>query len=315
MSCPRRPGSTPSSACGWSRLLALAAFVAATVVVWAAAPPAPAQVVLGFGDQAESMFSDHRWTALGFREVRRLVEWDTFKDPRKTAELDSWLRAAQLAGVRPLIAFDRSWTSARPRQLPTRAQYKHLVRTFRAQYPWVRQFSPWNEANMSVQPTYRHPRAAAAFYRILRRECPGCTVTSPVILPTSNAARWVARFRRLLNAPLPRIWAVNDYGDFNRGTDTLLRRMKRLLPGRIWVTETGGWVRFGRRLRHDERRASRAYRVIFRMLDRHRHRVKRWYFYQWHERPHDPYWDSGLIAFDGRPRLAYRVLRNGLRLR
>jgi hypothetical protein len=290
-------------------LIAAALLAALCLAAPASAAPKP---VFGFGDQSASMFKDPRWSALRLRDTRLLVSWDTFSDPWKATQLQQWMTAAHAAGVRPLVAFDRSFTRVHRRVLPTPAQYVQLVRTFRAHYPWVRQFTPWNEANHQVQPTYRKPGAAARFYLLLKQECRGCTVTSPVILPAKNAKRWVARFKRAVKVPV-RLWSVNDYGDFNRGTDTLLRGMLKILPGQLWVTETGGWVRFKPYLKHDERRAARAYKVILAMARQHSKRVRRWYLYQWKERPHDPVWDSGLIRANGRVRPAYGVLLKGLR--
>lgn len=307
-SSPRRSGRARRG----RRLALVLATLCATLApaVPAVAHPRP---VFGFGDQSASMFRDARWKALHIRQTRVMVAWDVFEIPWKAEQLREWMAAARAARVRPLVTFDRSFIPERRRMMPSKRRYLRLVRTFHRRYRWVRQFTPWNEANHKDQPTYRRPKRAAWMYRTLKRECRHCTVTSPVILPgAANTRRWVTKFRRAVHRRV-RLWAVNDYGDFNRGTDKLLRGLERMLPGHLWVTETGGWVRFKPRYRRNEHRAARATRLIFRLARVHRHRVRRWYFYQWRERRADPGWDSGIIRANGRARPAYRVLRRNLR--
>jgi len=259
------------------------------------------------------MFSDPLFTQLDIRDSRIVVEWDTFRSPSKTADLDAWMAAAQTAGVRPLVAIEHSWTPGRERLAPTPAQYTALVERLHARYPFVRNYSPWNEANHSSQPTYRKPALAATYWRLMRRACAGCTVTSPVYLDLAGASsrRWLAAFKRATGNRV-RLWALHGYGDLNRRTDRRLASTLTLLPGRVWVTEAAGWVAFGTAWGYDEARAARAIAYTFTLARRYRTKIARWYFYQWRGAPAGTRWDSGVLGVDGTPRPGYRALARGL---
>jgi len=291
-------------------LLALACLLALALAPAAAQAATP---VIGYGDQRAEMFSDPLFTSLGIRDSRVVVEWDTFRYPDKTARLDAWMAAARAARVRPLVAIEHSWTPGRERLAPTPAQYTGLIRRLRARYPEVRTFSPWNEANHASQPTARRPELAATYWRLMRRACPGCTVTSPVYLDlaTRSSARWLTAFKRATGGRV-RLWAIHGYGDLNRGRDRHLAALLKQLPGQVWVTEAAGWVAFGSGWRYDEARAARAISYTFTLAHRYRAKIARWYFYQWRGVPKGTRWDSGVIGVDGRPRPGYAALKAGL---
>jgi hypothetical protein len=293
-----------------SLLLALACLLALALAPAAAQAASP---VIGYGDQRAEMFSDPLFTSLGIRDSRVVVEWDTFRYPDKTARLDAWMAAAKAARVRPLVAIEHSWTPGRERLAPTPAQYTSLIRRLRARYPEVRTFSPWNEANHASQPTARRPALAATYWRLMRRACPGCTVTSPVYLDlaTRSSARWLAAFKKATGGRV-RLWAIHGYGDLNRGSDRHLAALLKQLPGQVWVTEAAGWVAFGSGWRYDEARAARAISYTFTLAHRYRVKIARWYFYQWRGVPKGTRWDSGVIGVDGRPRPGYDALQAGL---
>ena len=88
-------------------------------------------------------------------------------------------------------------------KLPSVRRYTAAVKAFRARYPWVREFSTWNEANLgSKQPTGRHPRRTAVFYRALKKQCRGCKIVAVELLVTSNwrMYRWIHAFRKRAGA-------------------------------------------------------------------------------------------------------------------
>jgi hypothetical protein len=231
----------------------------------------------------------------------------------KTAQLDAWMAAARAAGVRPLVAIEHSWTPGRQKLAPTPGQYATLIRQLRARYPEVRAFSPWNEANHVSQPTARRPQLAATYWRLMRRACPGCKVTSPVYLDlaTKASARWLAAFKKATGNRV-RLWAIHGYGDLNRHTDRHLAALLKKLPGQVWVTEAAGWVAFGQGWRYDETRAAGAIAYTFTLVRKYRSKITRWYFYQWRGAPMGARWDSGVVGLDGRPRPGYLALKRGL---
>jgi len=288
-------------------LVCLLALALAPAAAHAATP------VIGYGDQRTEMFSDPLFTGLGIRDSRVVVEWDTFSHPDKTARLDAWMAAARAAGVRPLVAIEHSWTPGRQKLAPTPAQYTALIRRLRARYPQARTFSPWNEANHSSQPTARRPDLAARYWRLMRAACPGCTVTSPVYLDlaTKSSARWLAAFKKATGGRV-RLWAIHGYGDLNRGTDRHLAALLKQLPGTVWVTEAAGWVAFGSGWSYDEARAARSIGYTFKLVQKYRAKITRWYFYQWRGGPKGTHWDSGVLGVDGKPRPGYTALKAGL---
>jgi hypothetical protein len=288
--------------------------VLALAVVPAAAHAA--KPIVGYGDQRAEMFADPLFTQLGIRDSRVAVEWDTFRFADKTARLDAWMVAARGAGVRPLVAIEHSWTAGRERLAPTPAQYTALVTQLRTRYPEVRTFSPWNEANHASQPTARRPELAARYWRLLRRACPGCTVTSPVYLDlaTRSSARWLAAFKKATGGRV-RLWAIHGYGDLNRGTDRHLAALLSQLAGQVWVTEAAGWVAFGSGWKYNEARAARSISYTFTLVRKYSRKITRWYFYQWRGVPKGARWDSGVLGVDGRPRPGYGALKAGLAAR
>ena len=58
---------------------------------------------------------------------------------------------------------------------PSKRAYKTAFKKFKAAYPWVKTYAPWNEANHVSQPTAKSPKRAAEYYDALR--------------PTARAAR------------------------------------------------------------------------------------------------------------------------------
>jgi hypothetical protein len=296
------------------RLRSLLLPVVCLVALALAPVSAHAKPIIGYGDQGAQMFSDPLFTNLKLRDARLTVEWDTFMFPQKIAQVDAWMAGARAAHVRPLVVIGRSWTPGRGRIAPTAGQYTTLVKTLRARYPQVRSFSPWNEANHRFQPTAHKPALAARYWQLMRQACRGCTVTSPVFLDlwTKQSYRWLAAFKKAAHNKV-RLWAIQGYSDLNRGNDRHLASLVRQLPGKVWVTEAGGWVVFGRGWKYNEARAARAITYTFKLVHKYSRKIQRWYFYQWRGTPRGTKWDTGLIGRNGRPRPGYYAFARGLR--
>ena len=103
--------------------------------------------VIGIADQKPGFLSDPTFLGLGVKHARVAVAWDALQTSWQVDELDAWMNAAKAAGVQPLVTFDHSRLPGRGHRYPTPAQYQAQVRAFRARYPWVRDFSAWNEPN------------------------------------------------------------------------------------------------------------------------------------------------------------------------
>ena len=226
-----------------------------------AALPAGAHAFqIGMSDQKLGMWQDPRFEQLGIRHVRLLVYYNLVLK-NDFSRYDAWMRQAHARGDDVLLTINQH-SSMSTRALPTLRQYRRVVRKLRARYPWVRTWAAWNEANHKKQPLFRKPRRAAQFYNVMREECRGCTIVAADVLDSSNMLPWLATFKRY--ARHPRIWGLHSYTDTNhfkplRATST--RALLRAVRGQVWLTETGGIVRFADRYhggKRAERRAARA---------------------------------------------------------
>jgi len=218
------------------------------------------------------------------------------------------LKKAQQAGVEPFVTFGHS--RVHPKKLPSVAEYRRAFKAFRKRYPAVRVYAPWNEINHASQPTHDQPKRAAEYYNVVQSSCDGCTVLAGDVLDQPGMTRYVKRYRRYL-VGAPSIWGLHNYADANRFRDSGLRALLDTVKGDVWLTETGGIVRFGRSFPQDEKRAARAVKYVLALANR-TPRVQRSYLYNWTGTPSSDRFDAGLIAPDGTTRPAYDVLREYL---
>jgi hypothetical protein len=279
------------------------------IVALFTAASADARYKVGISDQKAATFSHPNFGQLKIRYARLIVPWDFYRVGWELGQTDAWLGAARAHGVRPFVTFAHSWVS--PRRRPGARQFRRTVREFRKRYPWVREFAPWNEANHRSQPTYKRPRTAATYYNVLRKNCRGCTIVALDVLDQPGMTRYVRKFKRFARGR-PRIWGLHNYSDTNRYRSRGTRALLRVVRGSVWLTETGGVVKFADSFRYSEARAARATKYMFR-LARSNRRIKRLYIYCWWGEPRGARFDAGLVGPDGSPRRAYYVVKNKLR--
>lgn len=265
-------------------------------------------LVVGIGEQGAAMFGDPRFAKLSVKQARLVVAYDATRVGFERDLVDGWLAGARAAGVEPFVTFGHS--RVKPRKLPSAAEFRSAVRAFRKRYPDVRVYAPWNEINHASQPTSDAPRRAAEYYNVLREECRDCTVLAGDVLDQPGMGRYLEEYRRHLEGS-PDIWGLHNYADSNRFRDSGLRELLDTVEGDVWLTETGGIVRFGRSFPHDERRAARAIRYALRVARRF-DRVKRIYLYNWTGAKRDARFDSGLLGPDGKARPGYRAVREAV---
>ena len=268
---------------------------------------------VGISDQQSTTFEDPNFTVLRLRYARLVTPWDSIFT--ETGRLHAWMEAAYKAGIKPLIAFNHArgdLCPKRPCRAPSIARYTRAVRAFRKKYPWVTDYSAWNEANHSTQPTGKKPKLAAQYYNALRRVCKRCKVTAADVLDQNNMRRWLTEFRKHVRGK-PRLWGLHNYRDTNRFRDKGTSLLLKLVPGEVWLTETGGIVRFQTSsgdlaLPRSERRAKRAMEYVFRLGAKHHKRIKRAYIYQWRINFAGDRFDAGVVSPDGKPRPSYDVI-------
>jgi hypothetical protein len=293
------------------RLLSLSLLLSLALAVPASAK-AP---IIGIGDQNASMFSSSAFQKLGVRHSRLALAWDWYRDPHTVYLTDLWMQQAQAAGIQPLVAFNRNWRSNGHRKLPSLGLYRKSFRLVRERYPFVTDYSAWNEANHTTQPTSNNPHMAARYYNAMRKDCPTCTIVAADVLDSTDMVEWVKKFKRY--APSARIWGLHNYKDANdaKGTTRLLLKAVR---GQVWLTETGGILRLkpsdgsrgGRKSTKSQQ--ARAVQRVYQIAKSNR-RITRVYFYEWAKKKRNR-WDSAFVETNGKLRPSYHALKRGLRV-
>ncbi|MBA2644631.1 MAG: hypothetical protein H0U80_04230, partial [Solirubrobacterales bacterium] len=307
-----------------SRLLPFALALFSLLLVPSAAQ---AKLTVGISENQPSMFSEPLFQRLGAKHVRVVTSWNvmTSRDD-ELPRLAQYLQAAQSQGVQPLVTFEHARGDAgickrranRRKsvcRLPSAREYERNFKLFRAAFPSVKTFSPFNEVNHFTQPTWRNPRAAARFTDIARRNCKGCKIVVADILDAADSTRskrptfkktvrYVKAFRRALKSPRT-ICGVHNYSDVNRFRSTGTKAIIKALGCReIWLTETGGVYKFGS-FKASQSRQLRATKYMFTIARKNR-RIKRLYVYTFFGAVND--FDSGLVA-KGKPRRAYAEVK------
>jgi Glycosyl hydrolase catalytic core len=298
--------------------------LALVLVTLPAVAPAEARYRLGIGEEKPEMFANPAWHSLRLKHVRYLVPWDWQRSEQ--AAVAAFMTVARTHGQQVLVTFTarrgcydgRRYSLAPVCRAPSARAYRRAVRAFDDAYPWVRTYSAWNEVNHVSQPTFRSPRLAVRYYAVLRRmaRLRHFRVMAADVLDTSNLRRYLRAFLR--RAPgRPRLWGLHNYQDVNRRTSADTRAMLRLVRGRVWLTETGGVVKFGEsgQFPYSESRAAKRTRWMFRLADRYDRRrralqsiIARLYVYRWFGEPPGAHFDAGLVNPDGTPRRAYSVV-------
>jgi polysaccharide biosynthesis protein PslG len=304
-----------------TRASILAVLVLTAVVGASVATGASAKIVVGIGDQNEEMFADQSFQDLKFKRARVIVPYNVVSSRRNRRDLDAWLGAAKAAGVTPLVHFGAKAGSRCPRRpctLPNAAAFRGAFKAFRRRYPTVHDIGVFNEANQRSQPTFKNPKRAAQFFNVVRANCRGCRIVAADVLDDPNMVKWLTTFKRYAHGP--RIWGLHNYRDTNARPGQLLggtRRLLKTVRGQVWLTETGGIVKFklpnNRTLfRFNESRANTALKRMFRLARRYQSRIKRLYIYNWRAPLPSNRFDAGLLRHDGKPRAGYNTVKRNL---
>ena len=95
---------------------------------------------------------------------------------------------------------------------------------------------------------------------------------------------------------MPTLWGLHNYSDTHQLQSRRTRVILRAVHGQVWLTETGGVVRFAG-LKNDKgaglTRAARALSYMFRLASS-THRIKRLYIYSWRGGTARAIFDAGL---------------------
>jgi hypothetical protein len=301
------------------RLLPLAAVLLAAVF----AAPAQANFTVGIADQNAAMFDNKNFQALKVKRIRYLVAFDWYKQSWQRNEVDAFMKRARTAGADVLVHFTSKrgcynngrYSKRKSCRAPSVAKYKSAFKRFQRTYPWVKTYGAWNEGNHISQPTFNKPKLAAKYFLAARSLCRSCKIVAADVLDQSNMTSWLRKFMRY-DKGKARIWGLHNYGDVNRKRSSFTRELLRIAPGEVWLTETGGILKFGRQFPRSESRQARATKYMFKLVDQYdrrrsglKGRVTRLYNYQWTGAKRSARFDAGLVNANGTQRKAYRQFK------
>jgi hypothetical protein len=299
--------------------LMLSAFLAAPAVSNAA--------LYGFSEQQSEMFSNPLYQQLDKVKVARYIApFDVADDRtapagqhlRDRANFDRWLAGARASGDRVLVSFyhDRD----RPLKLPSTKRYTQAIKAFKKVYPDVVEISPYNEANRDARKDKRFAgpsaKQAASYYLAARKVFTGkkYKFVGLDVLDSTNiksTVKYIRSFQRYTRSKPNKIWGLHNYSDTNRFRNKGTRAVLAAVKGEVWLTETGGLVRFGRGFPYNEQRAAKALKYMF-TLAKSNKRIKRLYIYQWHGSEPGSTFDAGVVGVDGSARPSYDVIAGKL---
>jgi hypothetical protein len=159
--------------------------------------------------------------------------------------------------------------------------------------------------------------AAAKYYQALIRVCKGCTVIGLDVLDEAQIVktlRYISEFKREishLETVMPKIWGLHNYSDVNRLEGWRTRDLVKALGGQVWLTETGGLVKFEPSFpnRHGAglTRAAKVLKFMF-ALAGSVPQIKRLYVYDWSGGTSSTRFDAGLTNVNEQPRAGYVVV-------
>ena len=287
------------------------------------AAPAQANFRVGIADQDAAMFDNPNYQALDIKRIRYLVPYDWYKQDFQVAEITHFMNRAQADGAEVLVHFtakrgcytDGRYSKRVSCRAPSVRTYKKSFKRFRAAFPATDTFGVWNEGNHSSQPVARNPRLAAKYFLAARSACRSCELVAADVLDTRNMESWLAKFRRAAKGKA-RIFGLHNYGDVNRKRSSGTRRLLRVVPGQVWLTETGGILKFLPSFKRSESRQADRTKYMFRLVDKYdsrrsgmRSRITRLYNYQWTGVQRSARFDAGLVNPDGTARKAYKQFK------
>jgi hypothetical protein len=272
----------------------------------------------GIGDERAQMFSNPLYKQLHTQIVRYIAPYDAAMHTSYRDQAITFIREAEAAHEQVLVAFYHSEYT--PMQMPSVAAYQRDVQRFVKLFPNVRQYESWDEANRGYVPgEFTSPTAVevARYYQALIRVCKGCTVIGLDVLDAEKiepTLAYVAEFKRevyRLETVMPTIWGLHNYADVNHFEGWRTRELAKTLGGQVWLTETGGVVKFGGAFPNRNgaglTRAAKVLKFMF-ALAASVPRVKRLYIYNWNGGTSSTRFDAGLMNARGQPRAGYVVV-------
>ncbi len=279
--------------------------------------------LVGLGNQSAKMFSNPLYTQLHTKIVRYVAPYDAVAHPYSLDQAITFIHDAEADDEEVLVAFYHSEYT--PTKLPNLESYQRDVQRFIKLFPHVRVYEAWDESNRGNEPhLFSSPSASrtAQYYQELLRVCRGCTVIGLDVLDNpgiQGTLQYIAEFRQevgKLKTIMPSIWGLHNYSDVNRLEGWRTRDLVKALGGQVWLTETGGVVKFGTAFpnKHGSgiKRAAKVLKFVF-ALASSVPQIKRVYIYDWNGGTSSTRFDAGLTNAHEQPREGYVVVCKALR--
>jgi hypothetical protein len=278
---------------------------------------------VGIQDAAPQMFQSPLFKQLRTRITRYIAPYDAAVSKQDFYNARAYILNAQAQGIQVLVAFYHSRRGRSALKNPSVATYTKDVKLFVKDFPQIKYYQPWDEANRgNIRGLLASPSAsqAAAYYVALRKvlaKCRGCINVGLDVLDAQSirpTLTYISQFKsavRRLRAPLPSTWGLHNYSDTNRFSSSRTRAVLAAVPGNVWLTETGGIVNFPPSFPNKNgsgvSRASKALSFMFR-LAKSNPRIKRLYIFNWSAGNPNERFDAGLLDKSGKPRSGYLVV-------
>ena len=153
--------------------------------------------------------------------------------------------------------------------------------------------APGTRRNHRSQPTANKPGLAAKYFLAARSACRSCKIVAADVLDSTNMESWLNGFDAKDKGKAS-IYGLHNYSDVNRQQSSGTRRLLRRVSGEVWLTETGGILKFLPTFPRSESRQKRSTKYMFKLADRYdtrrsgmRSRITRLYNYQWTGAPQE----------------------------
>jgi len=301
----------------------IAAALVSCAAVAASAAPAQADFTVGMADQDFRMFESSRFEKLGIDKVRFLVPYDWFKKQGNEDEVKAFMERAAASDTDVLVHFtarrgcynNGKYSKRKVCKAPKVKTYKKNVKRFLREFPETSEIGVWNEANHVSQPTHDKPGLAAKYFLAARSACRTCKIVAADVLDSSNMERWLRGFDAK-DKGKARIYGLHNYSDVNRKRSSGTTRLLRTVGGEVWLTETGGILKFLPQFKRSEKRQAASTKYMFNLANRYdtrrsgmRSRISRLYNYQWTGAAKSARFDAGLVGPTGKPRKAFKVFK------
>jgi hypothetical protein len=294
--------------------------IAALLAAFLAAPAAQAKPKVGLSEQNPAVFDSPSFKPLKLKRARYIVSWDWAKSASEVAEVSAFMNRAHAAKQDVLVEFNshrgcftgKRYKKTKACKAPSVRAYKKAVKGFRKAFPYAKTFAPWNEINHISQPTFKSPKLAVKYWKAMKSSCKKCTILAADLLDQRNIDSYLRRFQKASKGK-GRIWGLHNYNDVNRHKSKGIQRVLRVTRGQLWLTETGGLVKFTTSgFKYSPKRAAKATKYLFRLVKRYK-RIKRVYVYRWFGAPKTERFDSGLVGPNGETRPGLKQFKKSIK--